>query len=94
MTNCIYTGAHVHLTNYGASVAADIYRSGDSLVLRINGEPTWNYNQPPDKVTHILTLPERESQFFWPFDTRQTFTVVVPLDACPRTSNARPLLEI
>lgn len=93
MTTCIYTGAYVYITNYGAHAPADIYRAGDSLVLRINGEEGWTYKNPRMEPTHILTLSPRESMFFWPFDTSSTFTAVVPLDACPRTPYARPVLE-
>lgn len=88
MTDCIYTGAYIQCTNYGAYFPADIFRSGDSLVLRVNPEQHWSYtpNFPP---THILTLPTRESQFFWPDRRDDHFTAVVPLDAVKRTPEAR-----
>lgn len=91
MTDCIYTGAYVHITNYNAHAPADIFRCGESLVLRINPESHWSYT-PILAVTHVLTLPSRESQFFWPSNLNDIITAVVPLDACPRTENARPIL--
>lgn len=88
MTDCIYTGAYIQCTNYGAYFPADIYRAGESLVLRINPEQHWTYVED-FPVTHLLTLPTRESQFYWPDYRNEHFTAVVPLDAIQRTAEAR-----
>jgi hypothetical protein len=89
---CIYTGAYLHIRNYGAFVPADIHRAGDALVIRINAEEHWEYKTPFREPTHILTIPDRESEFYWS-PGPGIITAVVPLDACPRTSAARPVLE-
>lgn len=91
MTDCIYTGAYVWIKEYNAYAAADIFRAGDALVLRINPEHSWTYTHASYPATHELTLPRRESQFFWPPSNNDTIlTVVVPLDAIVRTEHARP----
>lgn len=88
MTDCIYTGAYIKIEPYGAFTPADIFRCNDCLVLRINPEQHWTY-EPDHSITHILTLPERESQFFWPSNRSSWFTAVVPVDALIRTPDAR-----
>lgn len=94
MTDCIYTGANLFITNYGAYTPADIYRAGDALALRINPESCWSYKEiESNPATHILTLPERDNQYFWPFMRDEFFTAVVPLDAILPTPHARkPIL--
>ena len=90
---CIYTGCYLQITNYGAFMPADLYRAGEALVLRINPEESWDYS-PERPVTHILTLPDRESEFFWPsVGGKEYITAVIPLDAVTRTENARHVLE-
>ncbi len=89
MTDCIYPGAYVSIPAYGAFAPADIYRAGDSLIIRLREEAVWSY-KAKRPVTHILNLPERESLHFWRPDIG---IAVVPLDACPRTANARSVIS-
>jgi hypothetical protein len=52
---CIFTGAYLHLPEYGAYIPADVHAVGDALVFTLNDWAFATYGAPLRSVTHEVT---------------------------------------
>ena len=74
---CSYTGAYVHVQEYGIYAPADLYDVAGATVVRFNGDPrNWQKSFEPMEgrtITHEVTV--QSSQAFIRFDLGM---IVVP----------------
>lgn len=64
--SCIYTGAYVHLPDYGVYCPADLFKVDGVTVVRFSLNPVEaNVREPLRKVTHQLFLNLDGNNLFW-----------------------------
>lgn len=55
MAQCVYTGARVLFTEYGATVVADLFQCGDQILIQWMPQ-SLSYEWSRDEITHNVLI--------------------------------------
>jgi hypothetical protein len=68
MSNCVYTGARVHIVEYGYMVTGDLFACGDVIIIKwntrggqIEKQPMVTSQEIEDSVTHAAFVSSQEA---------------------------------
>lgn len=79
-TGCIKTGCRVHFPNYGQVISADVFRVGNTLLIRTNPNQLEGSYETRNRSDIELTVESNSGRNeFWRPDVG---VIVVPEDEC------------